>query len=83
MKFYRIKRIVVLKDDRIVFLMKNGDSIFKSCFGDGFHNQHGEPRNPLYDEFTEEIVGFTDVITLEIDDSECDEAVRDLDLNFD
>ena len=79
MKFYRIKRIMVLKDDRIVFIMKNGDSIFKNCYGDGFHNQHGEPRNPLYDERTEEIVGFTDVITLEIDD----EPVPDMNLDLD
>lgn len=69
MKFYRIKRIAVLEDGRVIFLMKNGDSIFESCYDDqGFHNQDGKCFNPLYDEFTGELVGFTDAITIEVEE---------------
>lgn len=67
MKFYKIKRIVVLSNNRVIFLMRNGDEISLSKDG-SFCNQFGKSFNYLIDENTEEIVGFTEEITIEVEE---------------
>ena len=58
MKFYKIKRIVVLS---------NGDEISWAENG-SFCNQFGKSFNYLADENTGEIVGFTEEITIDIEE---------------
>ena len=67
MKFYRIKRIIVLEDGRTIFIMKNGDEIARDAKST-YRNQIGESFNYLFDERTGEIVGFTEKITIEIEE---------------
>lgn len=57
MKFYKIKRIEITSRGDILFVMRNGNAIYKD--DDSFISiDNGERFIPLYDEFTDAIVGF-------------------------
>jgi hypothetical protein len=58
--FLKIKRVMVFDDgefERVVIRLRCGDDVVKS--GNDYINvQTGEVYEPLFDEFTEELIGF-------------------------
>ena len=57
--FYKIKRIGLLANGDIFIHLQNGNDVVMS--GEDFISyQYGNILTPLYDELTEEVIGFID-----------------------
>ncbi len=55
--FLKIKRVRILPDGNIIIVLRCGIGVV--CWnGDYINEQTGEVLEPLYDEFTEELIGF-------------------------
>lgn len=56
--FYKIRRIRITPNGTIIVLLRNGMELIREQDGRYICPQSGFIMNPLYDEDTEELVGF-------------------------
>jgi hypothetical protein len=56
--FYKIKRIKIFPQGNIIVLLRDGIELVRDEDGRYICTQSGFIMNPLYDEDTEELVGF-------------------------